>query len=137
MSIHQMALAASQASLKTECTIWPVSKPRELRLLSSSRSNFVPNMMGAGVFKSDAKFWGGNEGRGCSAGDEGSERFEDTERRLVRTGVRVGNAGGSLFLGDRGVKDGWVTDSGEFSSITVSGCDCLFPSLWTALRIVD
>jgi hypothetical protein len=64
-------------------------------------------MMGAGLLRSDAKSWGGNEGRGCSAaGDEGSERFEDTERRLVRTGVRAGNAGGSLILGDRGPKDG-------------------------------
>src|SRR6266581_833117 len=53
------AFGASHASLKTECTIWPVSKPRELRLLSSSRSNFVPNMMGAGLFRSDTKSCGG------------------------------------------------------------------------------
>jgi hypothetical protein len=101
-----MALAASQASLNTECTIWPVSKPRELRLLSSSRSNFVPKIMGAGALKRDAKSWGGKDvGGNSTAGDDGSERFEDTERLLVRTGVRAGSAGGSLDLGDRGVED--------------------------------
>ena len=63
-------------------------------------------MMGAGALKRDAKSCGGKDVGGCStAGDDGSERFEDTDRLLVRTGVRVGSAGGSLDRGDRGAED--------------------------------
>jgi hypothetical protein len=55
LSIHHSAPAASHASLKTECTIWAVSKPRALRLVSRFLSSGVEKMMGAGVLRRVAK----------------------------------------------------------------------------------
>lgn len=72
-----------------------MSKPSIDRLFSSSRSSGVEKIRGAGVFSIDEK--------SCSVGNEDlsrgrwSESVDDTERRFVRTGVRVGNAGGALF----------------------------------------
>lgn len=62
-----------------------------LRLLRSSRSSGVENIIGAGVFRRDEKFCGGKGASGLSeVGEAGSESVEETERRLVRTGVRAG-----------------------------------------------
>jgi hypothetical protein len=54
LSIHHTAPLASQASLRTEWTICPMSKPIMLRLLSNLRSSGVEKSNGAGVDSKDA-----------------------------------------------------------------------------------
>lgn len=101
-SIHHTAPAASHASDSTECTIWAVSKPSRLSVFSNSRSTGVENIIGVGVVRSDAKSISRLVGRGigeCTfsvVGDAGSERVDDTERRFVRAGVRMGWPGGAF-----------------------------------------
>jgi hypothetical protein len=58
----------------------------------------VENIIGAGVFNNEEKSWGGSGVGGLSeTGDigsrSGSDSVEETERRLVRAGVRVGYGG--------------------------------------------
>lgn len=58
MSIHQSDPEESQASLRTECTIWPVSKPRLLSEFKSRCSMAVENIIGAGESnKVEKLFW--------------------------------------------------------------------------------
>lgn len=100
-SIHQSALAASQASVNTECTIWPVSNPIRLSVLRRFRSRSVEKANGAltpicaeksGSFVLPRGAIGG----GDTVGEPGGElvRLDETERRFVRTGVRVGKEEG-------------------------------------------
>ena len=55
LSIHHNAPVASQASFRTEWTIWPVSRPRVLMEFSRSRSSGVEKIKGAGVFSREEK----------------------------------------------------------------------------------
>lgn len=57
MSIHQSDPEESQASLRTECTIWPVSKPKLLREFKSRCSTAVENIIGAGESNKVAKLF--------------------------------------------------------------------------------
>lgn len=57
MSIHQSDPEESQASLRTECTIWPVSKPRLLNEFNSRCSTAVENIIGAGESNRVAKLF--------------------------------------------------------------------------------
>lgn len=58
--------------------------------------------MGAGVLRREAKSNPSPRGAGSKVGvfsgvgEPGSDRMEDTERRLVRAGVLTGNTGGAL-----------------------------------------
>ena len=98
MSIHQSDPEESQASLRTEWTIWPVSNPRLLNEFKSRCSTAVENIIGAGESNKVAKFfWWAVGGSGVFITlSSWSERAEVTERRLVLTGVRAGYAGGSF-----------------------------------------
>lgn len=56
--------------------------------------------MGAGVLNNEAKSKScestGRAEKFFSVGEPASDMMEDTDRRFVRTGVRVGNAGGAF-----------------------------------------
>lgn len=100
-SIHQSALAASQASVNTECTIWPVSNPIRLSVLRRFRSRSVENANGALTVICAEKSGSfvlprGAIGGGDTVGEPGGElvRLDETERRFVRTGVRDGKEEG-------------------------------------------
>ena len=96
-SIHHSAPVASHASLRTEWTICPVSKPRALIELRRSRSSGVEKIIGAGVLSTDEKSCGRTGAEDLSkVGVAGSDSVDDTERRFVRAGVRVGRTGGVL-----------------------------------------
>ena len=95
--IHQMALAASHASVRTLCTSCAVSNPRVLRLFNRLRSKGEEKAKADFCFIIETKsgrlgaMRAGMGGENV-VGDVGGElvRVEDTDRRLVRTGVRVG-----------------------------------------------
>ena len=90
-SIHHNAPVASQASFRTEWTICPVSRPKTLIELSNSRSSGVEKIKGAGVCRREEKSWGGWGTFDFSkAFGPRSDSVEETERRFVRAGVRVG-----------------------------------------------
>jgi len=112
-------------------------------------------MIGAGVFSKDAKSCGGSGAIGFSVvGEDDSDSVDDTERRFVRTGVRMGSAGGSLDVEDVGERwrEGGRLPAGGMdngnklvliiagSSSTVSGGPFLFRIFWLpsepGLRIV-
>lgn len=101
-SIHQTAPDASHASVKTECTICAVSNPSMLRVLSSSLSTGVENMIGVGVLNSETKSRSRPDGSGMgvgvlsAVGEAGSDSMDETERRFVRAGVRTGCIGGAF-----------------------------------------
>lgn len=57
MSIHQSDPEESQASLRTECTIWPVSNPKLLNEFKSCRSTAVEKIIGAGESNRVAKLF--------------------------------------------------------------------------------
>ena len=87
-------------------------------------------MIGVGVDSNEAKSESRPErfGKGVDAlsvaGEPGSERIDDTERRFVRAGVRIGCDGGGALVREgpdqrRGEGGG---RSSSFSSITVVGC---------------
>ena len=128
-NIHQSAPVASQASARTECTIWPVSKPSPHKLFSNSRSSDVENINGAGVLSREEKS-GGIETSDFSRG-ACSDSVDDTERRFVRTGVRIGIAGGPLLeLCDVVVaRDNEGRMSGASGVVSMSE----FSSSWTLL----
>ena len=78
-----------------------MSKPMLLRLLRSDRSSGVENNSGAGVLSNVAKSCGGNcAGWASTVGDDGWDKLDDTERLLVRAGVRVGNEVGGVACED-------------------------------------
>ena len=96
-SIHHSAPVASHASLRTEWTICPVSNPKALMELSKSRSSGVEKMIGAGVLNTDEKSCGRTGAEDLSkVGVAGSDSVDETDRRFVRAGVRVGRTGGVL-----------------------------------------
>jgi hypothetical protein len=129
-SIHQTAPAASQAFVSTEWTIWAVSNPRVLKVFKRWRSVGVEKMIGVGVDNNEAKSDSRPErlGKGVDAlsvaGEPESERIDDTERRFVRAGVRIGcGGGGALALAGPDQRRGeGAVQSSPFSSITVVGC---------------
>lgn len=98
MSIHQSDPEESQASLRTECTIWPVSNPRLLKEFKSRCSTGVENIIGTGESSKVAKLfcWVAGGSGVLITLSSWSERAEETERRLVLIGVRAGYAGGSF-----------------------------------------
>jgi hypothetical protein len=126
-----MAPVESQASDKTEWTICAVSIPMLLRLLSNSRSRGVEKMIGVGVDKRATKSWckveGGGRGVGVLSNSPGtlSDKRDETERRLVRAGVRIFD-GGAFEPDELDQETGRIRadfDSGMSSSSgTVSGC---------------
>jgi len=94
-NIHQMAPAESHACERTEWTICAVSKPKDAKVLSKYLSVGVENMTGVfavnKVTKSKSRAEGIGKGVGVLSrvGEPESERMEETERRLVRAGVRT------------------------------------------------
>lgn len=96
-------------------------------MLSRSRSTGVEKMIGVGVLRSDAKSRSRLEGRGSGVGDlsavgeAGSERVDETERRLVRAGVRTGWIGGAFDDPEELCRGGVGLCALSSSSWTVSG----------------
>lgn len=100
LSIHHTAPAESHASLSTLCTICAVSNPSAARTFNSSRSTGVEKTTSAVLVFCIALKKSGTGVEGSAADDEGrclgvpgGEMVEETERRLVRAGVRVGSGG--------------------------------------------
>lgn len=124
-SIHHNDPAASHAFVSTECTICAVSKPSKARVFNRCRSVVVENIIGVRALRRPAKSRSRADGIGKGVGvlsfvgEALSDNMEDTERRLVRAGVRTGCDGGGLELDH-------MRGEGEYrmcsSSTTVAGC---------------
>ena len=124
-SIHHNDPAASHAFVNTECTICAVSKPSKARVFKRCRSVVVENITGVRALrrlaKSRSRAVGIGRGVGVLSfvGEALSDNIEDTERRLVRAGVRTGCDGGGFVLDH-------IRGEGEYrtgsSSTTVAGC---------------
>ena len=101
-----------------------MSKPSALRVLSSSRSRELENIIGVGVLSREAKLISCARGGANPVGE--SDKVDETERRFVRAGVRIGYVGGILepveFRREEGEDEPAGLSLSASSSGTVSGC---------------